>query len=61
MKGYLDKVPVNGVTRFEQSLLSDVKARAPEILAAIRTDREIKKETEAKLLEFLDAFANSFS
>jgi hypothetical protein len=34
--------------------------RAPEILASIRNDREIKKDTEAKLVGFLDDFAKSF-
>jgi F-type H+-transporting ATPase subunit alpha len=38
-----------------------MKSRAPEILDGIRTDREIKKETETKLVAFLDDFAKTFA
>jgi hypothetical protein len=30
-------------------------------VAAIRNDREIKKDTETKLVAFLDGFAKSFA
>ncbi|MBU8537367.1 F0F1 ATP synthase subunit alpha [Falsiroseomonas tokyonensis] len=59
-RGYLDKVALNKVGEFERQLLSSLKAQQPEILASIRTDREIKKDTEAKLTAFLDNFAKSF-
>jgi F-type H+-transporting ATPase subunit alpha len=59
-RGYLDRIPVNKVGEFERRLLSDIHARAPEILASIRNDREIKNDTEAKLVGFLDDFAKSF-
>jgi len=60
-RGYLDKLPVSKVGEFEARLLSGLKASAPEILTSIRTDREIKKDTEAKLVAFLDDFAKSFA
>ncbi len=60
-RGYLDALPISKVGEFERQFLSDIKARAPEIVASIRTDREIKKDVEAKLVAFLDAFAKSFS
>ncbi|NKE45185.1 F0F1 ATP synthase subunit alpha [Roseomonas frigidaquae] len=59
-RGYLDKVALNKVGEFERQLLSGLKSQSPEILASIRTDREIKKDTEAKLVAFLDAFVKSF-
>jgi F-type H+-transporting ATPase subunit alpha len=59
-RGYLDKLPLNRVGEFEQRMLAELKSRAPEIVAAVRNDREIKKETEAKLVAFLDDFAKSF-
>ena len=59
-RGYLDRIPVNQVGEFERRLLADLKTREPAIIEAIRTDREIKKETEAKLVAFLDAFAKTF-
>ncbi len=58
--GYLDKLPVNKVGAFESRLLADIHVRAPEIVAAIRTDKQIKPETEAKLRAFIDDFAKSF-
>jgi F-type H+-transporting ATPase subunit alpha len=60
-RGYLDRIQVNQVGEFERRLLADLKVREPGILDAIRTDREIKKETETKLVAFLDSFAKSFS
>jgi F-type H+-transporting ATPase subunit alpha len=59
-RGYLDRITVAQVGEFERRLLADLKARSPEIVAAIRDDREIKKETETKLVAFLDDFAKSF-
>ncbi len=60
-RGYLDEVPVNRIGDFEAQLISEMKARSPEILDSIRNDREIKKETEAKLIEFVKSFASSFA
>ncbi len=42
-------------------MLSELKAARPEILEAVRTDREIKKPTEEQLVGFLDGFARSFA
>jgi F-type H+/Na+-transporting ATPase subunit alpha len=60
-RGYLDRIGVNQVGEFERRMLGELKAARPEILEAIRTDREIKKETEDKLVAFLDGFAKSFA
>jgi len=61
VRGYLDKLDVARVGPFEAQFLSELKAREPAILDAIRTDLEIKPETEKKLIAFLDGFAKSFS
>ncbi len=60
-RGYLDKLPVSAVGEFERRLLSEIKSREPGIVDSIRDDREIKKDTETKLVAFLDSFAKSFS
>src|SRR5512145_1438362 len=60
-RGFLDRVKIEDVTRFEQALRSEVKAQAPEILEAIRSKREIDKETEEKLTRFLEAFVKTFA
>ena len=61
VRGYLDGVEINQVTRFEQGLLSDVKANAPDILAAIRDEKELSDDTDKKLAEFVDAYAKKFA
>ncbi len=61
VRGYLDKIGVGRVTAFEQQYLSELKAREPDILAAIRMDLEIKPETDKKLTAFLDGFARTFA
>jgi F-type H+-transporting ATPase subunit alpha len=61
VRGYLDKIDVGRVTAFETQYLSELKSREPGILASIRTDLEIKKDTEAKLVGFLDNFTKNFT
>jgi F-type H+-transporting ATPase subunit alpha len=61
VKGFLDGVAVNQIGRFEQQYLSALRGKGADILAAIRSDREIKKETEEKLTSFLRDFAKSFA
>jgi F-type H+/Na+-transporting ATPase subunit alpha len=61
VRGYLDKIDLGRVTAFEAQYISELKARSPEIIEAIRTDLEIKPETEKKLVAFLDNFTKSFT
>ena len=61
VRGYLDRVDIGRIGAFEQQLLSEMKAREPAILDTIRTDLEIKPDTEKQLTAFLDNFAKSFS
>jgi F-type H+/Na+-transporting ATPase subunit alpha len=58
--GYLDKLPLNAVGRFEKKLLDDVRARAPGILDAIRTEKLISDETKKKLVSFMEEFVKVF-
>ncbi len=60
-RGYLDKIQTTQVGEFERRMLSELKATQPDVLDAVRTDREIKKPTEEKLVSFLDGFAKSFA
>ena len=61
VRGYLDGIEVGKIGGFESRLISEVKSREPAILDSIRADREIKKETEGKLVAFLDSFTKSFA
>ncbi len=60
VRGYLDKIEVGRIGAFEAQLLNDLKLREPAIMDSIRSDREIKKDVEAKLVSFLDGFVKSF-
>jgi len=61
VRGYLDGIDVGKVVPFEKQMLSEIRAREPGILEAIRNDRELKPETEKKLVAFLDGFAKTFA
>jgi len=60
VKGYLDKIPVARVTAYERALMAAIRDRGQDILSAIRTDKEIKPQTEEKLKSFLDDFGKAF-
>ncbi|HLY44630.1 MAG TPA: F0F1 ATP synthase subunit alpha [Stellaceae bacterium] len=60
-RGYLDRVGVDDVGRFEALMLGDLRAKHPDLLAAIRNEREISDATEKGLAQFLDDFARTFA
>jgi F-type H+-transporting ATPase subunit alpha len=60
-KGYLDKLEINRIGQYETSLLADMRASQPGILASIRDTSEITKDNEAALIAFLDKFTQSFA
>jgi F-type H+-transporting ATPase subunit alpha len=61
VKGYLDKLAVNAISRFEAELLRLVRAKHQDILDSIRGEKVLKPETEEKLKAALDEFAKSFA
>ncbi len=60
VRGYLDGIKVSDVERFEKGMLDELKATPPGILNAIRADKALSRETEQKLITFLDNFAKTF-
>ncbi len=60
VRGYLDKIDVADVNRFEASLLAELRSKAPDILASIRDKRELTSENEEKLKNFVENFAKTF-
>jgi F-type H+-transporting ATPase subunit alpha len=60
-RGYLDKIETGAVNRYEAALLSDLKAKKPEILASIRDKREVTADNEKALVAYLDNFAKTFA
>ena len=61
VKGYLDGVPIQDVNRFEAAFLEDIRANGADILKAIREEKDISADTEAKLKAFLDSFVKTFA
>ena len=61
VKGYLDKIAVKDITRFEQSYLDSIRANGADILESIRTSKKLDDDTEAKLASFLEDFVKSFA
>src|ERR1700733_7837957 len=60
-RGYLDKLEIGQVNRYEAAMLSELKARQPQLLASIRDKRELTPETEKGLADFLAGFATTFA
>ena len=60
VRGYLDKVDVGDVTRFEQGLLSDIKANGSDILTKIRDEQELSEATDKELVSFVESYAKKF-
>ena len=61
VRGYLDGVRTDDVTRFETALMSEIRAKHGDILKAIREQKEITNDTEAKLKSVLDQFVKTFA
>ena len=61
VRGYLDRFPVDAVTKFEHGLLSLIRSQHGEILKEIREKREITKETDEKLKAMMDGYAKTFA
>jgi F-type H+-transporting ATPase subunit alpha len=61
VRGYLDRVKMDDVPKYEQGLLRELRGKGADILAAIRTDKAIKPETEEKLKSFLLTYGKQFA
>nr|RAW03840.1 F0F1 ATP synthase subunit alpha [Aerococcus urinae] len=61
VNGYLDKLPVSDVGRYEEELLRTVRTSHAGILDAIRTEKQISNDTEAKLKSVVEGFSKAFA
>jgi len=60
VNGYLDKLALNQVQKFEQGLLVHLRAQG-SILEAIRKEKALSDDLRAKLKAEIDAFAKNFA
>jgi F-type H+-transporting ATPase subunit alpha len=61
VRGYLDRVPVDNIGRFEREYLNELRDKKSELLQAIRETGELSEDTEKQLAEFLADFAKKFA
>ena len=61
VKGYLDKIALIDIGRFEAGLLDMLRGSGKDILNTIRDEQKISDETDAKLRAVIESFAKSFA
>ena len=59
--GYLDGIPVADVTRYEESMLADLRANHAGILKTIRDSRDFSDDSKKALMAALDTFPKNFA
>ena len=59
-KGYLDKLPLNAIARYDAELRSFVRSQRPRVYEQILAKQKLDNEVEGLLREALDAFALGF-
>jgi len=60
VQGYLDKLSVAQVGKFEQGLLTHMRTEGKGVLEAIRKEKALSDDLRAKLKAEIDAFAKTF-
>ena len=61
VNGYLDKIPLDKVSKFEKGLLSYMRSEGKEVLDGIRTEKALSDTLRVNLKEHIDAFAKNFA
>ena len=61
VNGYLDKIKVADIGRYERDLLSLLHSRGSDILASIRDTKDLTSDTETKLKSLLEDFGKTFA
>jgi len=60
VRGYLDKIAVNDVVRFESELLAEIKSNHEDFLDSIENEKELSQANDDKLKSILDGFVEKF-
>ena len=61
VRGYLDKVAVGDVVKFETEVLNEIRTKHSDLLDAIANEKELSKENDDKLKSILDDLAGKFA
>ena len=60
VRGYLDKLAVNDIVRFESELLAEIKSNHEDFLESIANEKELSQANDDKLKSILDGFVEKF-
>ena len=60
VRGYLDKVAVNDVVKFESEVLNEIRTKHTDLLDGIANEKELSKENDEKLKSILDDLVGKF-
>jgi F-type H+/Na+-transporting ATPase subunit alpha len=61
VKGYLDGIAREDVTRFEAAFLSEMKSKHSDVLTHIHTSKDMDDATQKKLHDILGSFVKTFA
>jgi F-type H+-transporting ATPase subunit alpha len=61
VNGYLDKLTIPQVSKFEQGLLAHMRGDGKAVLDAIRKEKALSDDLRGKLKAEIDAFAKTFA
>ncbi len=61
VRGYLDKVAVGDVVKFEAEVLNEIRTKHSDLLDAIANEKELSKENDDKLKSILDDLVVKFA
>ncbi len=61
VRGYLDKLAVGDVVKFETEVLNEIRTKHSDLLDAIANEKELSKENDDKLKSILDDLVGKFA
>ena len=60
VNGYLDKVSIENISKFETDLMNLIKSSHKDILKSIRDEKALTDSTEEKLKKAIEEFLKTF-
>jgi F-type H+-transporting ATPase subunit alpha len=61
VNGYLDKIAVGDVNRFEHGLLAHMRSEGKDVLEAIRKEKALSDDLKSQLKAAIDTYAKNFA
>ena len=60
VKGFLDQIEINKITKFEDLLLSELRSKEKKIIESITKEQAISETLEKKISDFLESLSKNF-